>query len=86
MAVLFALGGTVWADCQENYNEAMLLLNNAQQEAGASKHPDVTVFRQNFQKSVDKMKEERCTTEVVKLLEHIQSEQQKLPPAMPIED
>lgn len=74
------------ADCQTDYEQALTLLNNAQKKAMAGEHPSQDAFTQTFQKAIDKMRVGKCQAEMVKLTEHIQAEQQKYPPAVPLED
>jgi hypothetical protein len=81
-----ALSLAAWADCQADYNAAFSVLDATQKQAEASQHPSADGFSNAFQVAVDKLKDERCTPEMVKLIEHIQSEQLKYPSAIPIED
>lgn len=77
------LPGQAWADCKMHYNQSVNLLKAARQKIDQKQHPDADAFSQAFQTSVDKLQEEKCLPELMSLIQHIQTEQQKLPAPTP---
>ncbi len=76
----------VLADCQSSYADALNQLNQAEKQAVSNQHPNASTFSVTFQKTVNTMKDQQCTGELVKLIEHIQSEQLKYPSSDPVQD
>lgn len=69
-----------WADCRAHYNDALNLLNATTKKAAENQHPNADTFAADFKTIVDQLQNEKCMTELMSLMQHIQSEQQKLPP------
>lgn len=76
-AVLFAASS--WADCQSSYHEAMALLDSTTQKASQNEHPSPETFSAEFKSIVGTMQAQKCMPELMSLIQHIQSEQQKIP-------
>ena len=69
----------VWADCQTTYNQAMTLLDNTTTQATQNGHPNPDAFSSEFQSLVGNLQTQKCLPELMTLIQHIQSEQQKIP-------
>jgi hypothetical protein len=69
---------SAFADCKANYTEATSLLNAHLQKTG-DKTADADAFETSFRNSVGKLQTEKCLPELMSLIQHIQSEQQKHP-------
>ncbi len=69
----------VWADCQTTYNQAMTLLDTTTTKAVQNGHPNPDAFSSEFQSLVGSLQAQKCLPELMTLIQHIQSEQQKIP-------
>lgn len=73
------------ADCQTSYKEAMTLLDTTTKKASQNEHPNPDSFSTEFKSIVGTMQSQKCMSELMSLIQHIQSEQQKLPgPTIPV--
>lgn len=75
------------SDCRTTYSQATSLLDSTTQKANNNEHPDQENFDKNFQQLVDKMQTNKCLPELMSLIQHIQTQQQKYPavePAKPL--
>jgi len=87
--ILLAVSG--WAepgraDCHSDYNQAVTLLDSTTEKAAGNSHPNPEAFAGDFKKLVDKMQGQKCLPELMSLIQHIQSEQQKYPSPDPARD
>jgi hypothetical protein len=78
MATL-ALGLPCQADCHAHYTQAVTLLDGTTQKANANQHPNPEIFSNDFKAAIDKLQAEKCMPELMNLIQHIQTEQKKLP-------
>ena len=67
------------ADCQTSYNQAVTLLDATMQKASKNERPNADAFAVEFKAVVASMQTQKCMPELMSLIQHIQSEQQKLP-------
>lgn len=74
-----ALYESAWADCQSNYKQAMDLLDTTTKKASQNEHPDADAFSSQFKTIVGSLQSQKCLPELMSLIQHIQSEQQKIP-------
>jgi hypothetical protein len=74
------------ADCSSDYQNALSLLKNTQLKIAHKTHPKLTIFQDNFRKSVNALHAGHCVAELDLLGDYILSEQKKYPTAMPVED
>lgn len=77
------------SNCRATYTQATDLLDSTTQKAANNEHPDNEAFSGNFKQFVDKLQSDKCLPELMSLIQHIQSEQQKYPapaagPAKPL--
>jgi len=68
-----------WADCQASYKEAMTLLDSTTQKAAQNEHPNPDAFSTEFKTIVGSLQSQKCMPELMSLIQHIQTEQQKIP-------
>ena len=71
--------GSAWADCQSSYKQAIDLLDVTTKKASKNEHPDADAFSSQFKTMVGNLQSQKCLPELMSLIQHIQSEQQKLP-------
>lgn len=76
-------------DCHTDYTQAVNLLDATTKKAADNQHPNPDAFANDFKSLITKMQTEKCMPELMSLIQHIQSEQKKLPatsgpPAKPL--
>ena len=77
---LFAmLPSLAWSDCQSSYTQAVTLLDATTQKASQNEHPNSDAFSADFKTIVASLQTQKCMPELMSLIQHIQSEQQKMP-------
>lgn len=74
-----ALFEFAWADCQNSYKQAIDLLNTTTKKASQNEHPNADAFSSEFKTIVGSLQSQKCLPELMSLIQHIQSEQQKIP-------
>jgi|GEM_PF-5730469 len=74
-----ALLEPAWADCQSSYKQAMDLLDTTTKKASQNEHPNADAFSAEFKTIVGSLQSQKCLPELMSLIQHIQSEQQKIP-------
>jgi hypothetical protein len=77
--LISASGGMAMADCQASYNQAVTLLDTTMQKASGKERPNPDAFAAEFKTVVGSMQSQKCMPELMSLIQHIQTEQQKLP-------
>ena len=77
MAVCVPL--TTFADCKTSYDQSVGMLDSQLEKANNQAHPDADEFEMSFTNSVNRLKSEKCLPELMRLIQHIQGEQQKYP-------
>jgi hypothetical protein len=77
---LVALRLPAMADCKTHYEQSVQLLDESLQK---SKEPntktDADAFEVSFKEAVKKLQSDKCMPELMNLIQHIQTEQQKHP-------
>lgn len=68
-----------WGDCQASYSQAVGLLDNTTKQASHNEHPSPDAFSNEFKSIVTSLQAQKCMPELMSLIQHIQSEQQKIP-------
>lgn len=68
-----------WADCRAEGQQATMLLRDFKQSALSNQPVDKNQFKAQFEPLVYKMKQEGCMSELMGLMNMIQSEQQQYP-------
>lgn len=81
--------GWAQSNCRATYSQATDLLDTTTQKAANNEHPDTETFSGDFKQLVDKLQTDKCLPELMSLIQHIQSQQQKYPaptagPAKPL--
>lgn len=66
-----------WADCKTHYGKAVSLLETTTHQAQQNQHPSQDAFTENFRLLVGKMQTDNCMTDLMALIQKIQTEQQK---------
>jgi hypothetical protein len=79
MLSLMLISGPAWADCKASYEQAVTLLDSTTQKASQNEHPNPEAFSTEFKTIVGTLQAQKCMPELMSLIQHIQSEQQKLP-------
>jgi hypothetical protein len=75
------LPSLAWADCQTSYNQAMGLLDTTTKQASHNEKPSPDAFSAEFKTLVTSLQTQKCMPQLMSLIQHIQSEQQKIPNA-----
>jgi hypothetical protein len=78
---LTLLAGPVLADCKQNYDGAVGLIQAAQKRIANNEHPSKDAFSTDFKAAVDKLQAEKCMPELMSLFQYIRTEQKKYPTA-----
>lgn len=84
--IILALGFPAmagYADCKTDYDATLKILDDQVQQADGQKHPNPDTFEKTFQTSIDQLQAQNCLPELMNLIQHIRSEQQKHPIASP---
>lgn len=68
------------ADCKTHYDQSVQLLDaNLQKSKGPNIKTDADAFEASFKEAVKKLQSDKCMPELMNLIQHIQTEQQKHP-------
>ena len=79
LLILSAHNGVAFANCKISYDATLTLLNSHLQQAKQKQLQDADAFEMAFKQSVDVLQTEHCLPELLNLIQHIQTEQQKHP-------
>lgn len=78
---LLMLPSLAWGDCQTSYHQAVGLLDTTTQQANHNEKTNPDAFSAEFKTIVTSLQTQKCMPELMSLIQHIQSEQQKIPNA-----
>lgn len=67
-----------WADCQSEYTKARNMIMSAKHNAMSNKKLDSTTFMAQFQPSMAQLQAQGCKSEIMGILQLVQSEKQML--------
>ncbi|WP_303673845.1 hypothetical protein [Vampirovibrio chlorellavorus] len=77
---VFLLHQPALADCKTHYDQSVQLLDaNLQKSKEPNSKTDADAFEASFKEAVKKLQGDKCMPELMNLIQHIQTEQQKHP-------